>query len=432
MNPSKAMKTYEIVKNGLCMGCGTCLGVCPNDAVKMVKNDSKGVYMPKLNTEKCKECYTCFKVCPGYHINFEELNLEIFGKAAEDALIGNFINCYIGHATNYEIRYNSASGGLVTALLIFALEEGIINGALVTKMSEKNPLEPESFIARTREEVIEASKSKYCPVPANLSLRDILIENGKFAVVGLPCHIHGVRKAEKYNKKLKEKIILHLGIFCSHPPTFLGTEYLLKNMSIHKEDVSKIEYRGRGWPGEMSIILKNGDTKFIPYVDAWNMMTYFYSRRCMLCCDQNAELADISFGDAWLPELLNDKIGKSIVISRNKMSEEILQRAVSKKIIKINRVRSEEVKQRALYFKKQSFNVYSSLFSLFGKKVPIYNTKLLKPTMRTYLRCFFLYLVTYISSKRYLWYLLNILIMLSKQGSYCKSKLEKIINKDRR
>jgi coenzyme F420 hydrogenase subunit beta len=47
----------------------------------------------------------------------------------------------------------------------FALEEGIIDGALVTRMKKDRPLEPEPFIARTREEIIEASKSKYCGVP---------------------------------------------------------------------------------------------------------------------------------------------------------------------------------------------------------------------------------------------------------------------------
>ena len=49
-------------------------------------------------------------------------------------------------------------------------------------------------------EPVSATKSKYCPVPANVRIKKILRRNGKFAVVGLPCHIHGVRKAEMLNK----------------------------------------------------------------------------------------------------------------------------------------------------------------------------------------------------------------------------------------
>ena len=149
------------------------------------------------------------KVCPGHEVDFKGLNLEIFGKEPEDILIGNYLNCYVGHATDYDIRYNSASGGLVTALLIFALEEGLIDGALVTRMKKDKPLEPEPFIARTREEIIEARGSKYCPVPANVALREILEANEgeRFAVVGLPCHIHGMRRAQRVDARLKERVV---------------------------------------------------------------------------------------------------------------------------------------------------------------------------------------------------------------------------------
>ena len=160
----------EIVKDDLCTGCGTCVALCPEEAIKLTINERKGIYVPKIDEEKCNNCGICYTACPGNEVDFRHLNLEIFGKEPEDILIGNYLNCYIGHATDYDIRYNSASGGLVTQLLIFALEEGIIDGALVTGMKKDNPLEPEPFIARTREEIIEASKSKYCPVPANICL----------------------------------------------------------------------------------------------------------------------------------------------------------------------------------------------------------------------------------------------------------------------
>ncbi|MGB2728538.1 MAG: coenzyme F420 hydrogenase/dehydrogenase beta subunit N-terminal domain-containing protein [Halobacteriota archaeon] len=198
----------QVVKDNLCTGCGTCVALCPEEAIKLTINEKKGIYVPELNEKKCNNCGICYEVCPGHEVDFKALNLEIFGKEPEDVLIGNPLNCYIGHTTDWGIRYNSASGGLVTQLLIFALEEGIIDGALVTRMKKDNPLEPEPFIARTREEIIEASKSKYCPVPANIALVEILEseEGEKFAVVGLPCHIHGIRKAEQINKSLKEKM----------------------------------------------------------------------------------------------------------------------------------------------------------------------------------------------------------------------------------
>ena len=128
-------KTIEwVVKNRLCTGCSTCAGICPDDAIQVVIDQRNGIYIPKLDKEKCTKCGLCFEVCPGYSVDFKKLNQEIFGKQPEDILLGNYLNCYIGHATDYNIRYNSSSGGLVTALLIFALEEGLIDGALISKV----------------------------------------------------------------------------------------------------------------------------------------------------------------------------------------------------------------------------------------------------------------------------------------------------------
>ena len=236
-------KTIEEIRDaGLCTGCGTCVGLCPNSAIHLSKVED--IYIPILNEKKCNKCGTCFEVCPGYSVNFRELNLMIFGREPQNSPLGNYVNCYMGHATDPGLRYNCASGGLITGLLVFAIEEGIIDGALVTKMSDTHPLEPEVFIARTKDEIISASKSKYCPVPANIALRDVLREEGKFAAVGLPCHIQGIRKAEIINKKLAKKIVLHLGLFCNHGSTFSATNYLLTKMDLKSKDVKRIDYRG--------------------------------------------------------------------------------------------------------------------------------------------------------------------------------------------
>ena len=421
----------EVVKADLCTGCGTCVSLCPNGAIELVIDDKKGIYVPILNDATCNNCGTCYKVCPGHSVDFKDLNLEIFRKEPDDILIGNYTNCYIGHANDYEIRYNSAAGGLVTQLLIFALEEGIIDGALVTRMKKSNPLEPEPFIARTREEIIESSKSKYCPVPANIALNEILEskEDEKFAVVGLPCHIHGIRKAELINEKLKEKIVLHLGILCSINRNFLATKYLLQKFNIKKEDVAKLDYRGEGWMGCMSITLKNGSKKLSPYLVYWThiLRSYFVPIRCTLCSDQSCELADISLGDIWLPEFRDDKIGTSVIISRNKIGEQILQNAVLKRKIELTNIdRSKVVKSQkfSLLFKKSSLNARIFLFTLFGKSLPSYNQELLEPKFSAYLHAILLYLQIYISSKRHLWGLLGIFSFLLGCASYAKEKLD--------
>jgi len=136
-----------------------------------------------------------------------------------------------------------------------------------------------------------------------------LKENGRFAVVGLPCHIQGIRKAEKVCETLEKRTVLHIGLMCSHTVNFFGTEFILEKMRIQKERVSELSYRGRGWPGSMLIQARNCSNLTIPLIGSWNaywsiFSSFFFTPlRCIMCPDQTNELADISIGDAWLPEL---------------------------------------------------------------------------------------------------------------------------------
>ena len=423
----------QVVRDGLCTGCGTCIALCPEEAIKLSINEKKGIYVPRLDEEKCNNCGICYKVCPGHEVEFKQLNLEIFGKEPENILIGNYLNCYIGHATYYDIRYNSSSGGLITQLLIFALKDGIIDGALVTRMKKDNPLEPEPFIARTKEEIIEASKSKYCPVPANVVLKEILKseEGEKFAVVGLPCHIHGIRKAELINKELRGKIILHIGIVCNHAPSFLATEFLLKKMKIKKGDVKNLDYRGEGWPGGMKITTNENEI-FVPQWSSnyWGIVfnSFFFPMRCTLCNDKICCLSDVSFADAWMPELRKaDDIGTSLIISRSEIFEDILNRAALKEKVKLKNVGENiPLQSQALYAVKKRLKARITILRIFGKKEPTYGQNLLNSNFSDYLNALSFYFRNCFLSNRYFWSFIDLYRFLLKNASYCKSKLLKL------
>jgi len=404
------------------------MALCPSSAIRLTKNNSRGVYLPSIDDKACNQCRICFDVCPGHSVDFKELNENIFGKEPEDILLGNYLGCYVGYATDYKIRYDSASGGLVTSLLIFTLEKGMIDGALVTRMKRDNPLEPEPFIAKTKEEVISAAKSKYCPVPANIALREILERDGKYAVVGLPCHIQGIRKAETVNKKLRERIALHFGLVCNHAPTFLATEYLLQKLGVSKNQVSRIDYRGKGWPGQMTITLKNAKTKFVPYFCElyWGsaFQCFFYPKHCATCIDKVCELADISFMDAWLPELCDDRVGESIIVVRNPTGRELTQAALAAKVIELEEVPSDKVIQsQSLSLVRRRYSAIISLLKTLGKQVPTRDRPLLKAGLTDYSRAALLSLLTYISEKRRLWFLVSWYSILWKLARSSRQRL---------
>lgn len=430
----------NVVAKGLCTGCGTCISMCPTEAIELKMDEKKGVYSPQINSNNCINCGICLEVCSGEFVNYYDLNIKIFGKTPTNILIGNYINCYAGYANDYDTRYNSSSGGLATALLIFALEEGIIDGALVTRMKKNNPLEAEPFIARTKEEIIEASKSKYCPVPLNIVIKEILNSVGdeKIAVVGLPCHIQGLRKAEEMDNKLKRKIAFRIGIMCSHTMNSNATEFILNNlMKLKKDEILSIQYRGNGWPGSFSVETTQGEKKYHPYtpgrhiqryppVGILHLLHFFTPDRCMMCSDQNCELSDISLGDAWLPEFkIKDSIGTSVIAIRTAAGQKLLEQAKLKGSIQIENMSVNKLIQSqadVLYFKKRTSNAIRKFY----KNRPEVNLTLLRPNFKDYLLASIFYIHMRISSKRCLWRFIPYIILfewsLGKLASHLKFK----------
>ncbi|RJO62674.1 MAG: 4Fe-4S dicluster domain-containing protein [Dehalococcoidia bacterium] len=398
-----------VARSGLCAGCGTCAALCPQSAISdqlsaisMEIDRQRGIYLPRINETTCDACGICVRVCPGHAVDFSALNEAAFGRQPQDTLLGNYLGCYTGHAADADIRYNSSSGGMASALLIYALEKGIIEGALVTRMNPEKPLEPQPFIARTREEILSATGSKYCPVPSNIALAEILKtkKGEKFAVVGLPCHMHGLRKAELASKKLRERVALRVGIFCSNTNTFPMTEYILGKHGIKPKQVTKLDYRGSGWPGKMSIQVENKALKQIDYEDyiKYHQFGFFTTRRCTLCCDMTAELADISLGDAWFLKDRKDDPGTSAVIVRSAAGRNLLDKALIGKAISIQSVPYPLALNPG--DKRANLAAKVSLNRLAGKATPEYGEKMQQPRLVAYPYYLIVYFNLWVSSKK--------------------------------
>ena len=367
----------RVISSGLCTGCGTCVGVCPRDAVNMIVDERKGIYIPEIEDTKCDHCGICFASCPGYDVPFKKLDLEIFGNEAHGALLGNFLDCYAGYACDFDIRYNATSGGLITSLLIFWLKEGIIDGALVTKMDGLDNLRPQAFIARTEREIISAMGSKYCPVPVNTVLKEVIKHKGRYAVVGLPCHIAGIRKAEKLNKALQESIIVHLGLVCNHTPTFVATKYLLGKFRINETRVESLQYRGRGWPGGMLACYDGGQEKFINHLDPyyWGFVfnKFFWPQRCFVCNEKINRFSDIVFMDAWLPEFVKKGTGYSMIIVRSLVGLDLMSKAREAGEIEISAIPCEDiVTSQGLDAVSRRAAARKRVFQVLQKPVPEY------------------------------------------------------------
>lgn len=385
----KIITIDKVVKSNLYTGCSTCVSLCGKSAIKMKLNSEKHLYEPIIDSSLCNNCGICLKVCPGNGVDFNLLNDILFHTKPKNHLIGNYINVYTGRSSDYNTRFHSSSGGLVTQLLSFMLKNKIVDGVVVIK-NDKNMLEPYPILTNDINEVYEAKGSKYCPVPVNNILKEIINRNGKFVVVGLPCHIQGIRKAMQTNKNLSNKIIC-FGLICNHAPNSDATKFLLEKFNIKIDEVKKISWRGNGWPGGVIINMIDGKENFIPSSTAWKILnrSEFWSLRCTICTDTLCELADISFGDAWLPRYVSaDKIGTNIIVTRTEIGDDILSLASNNKEIELEKSSPNDLinsQKGSLYFKKNCYKSKEFILKFFKLDLPTYDQILPKVSVVSYI-----------------------------------------------
>ena len=297
----------RIWKDHLCTECGACYGVCPKKNIKVQRAGDRDYVFRVVDPSRCGQCDLCIKICPGFNVDFGWLHRTMFQDRVPDAWFGVVMDTLLTRATDTDAIRRGASGGTATTLLEFSLKTGRIDGALVVGMSRTTPHEPRIFIARSVDELRSASQSKYCPAPTCMSFREVLDTPGRYAMVGLPCHIHALRTAQSVFPKLRRRIVFTAGLFCGPGPSFLMIDHLLHRRGISLDEIKRFYFRDKRahdgtWPGGILAELSSGEQVHIPLEKYLYAQTLFTRRRCNVCPDYSAEFSDLSMGDAHITD----------------------------------------------------------------------------------------------------------------------------------
>lgn len=325
----------RVIQRGLCTACGTCAGICIAGAIGWGYKDNEP--LPEL-IGSCTGCGLCTIICPGEEVNIPLLEQFVFGRVREEKIpdLGVYRYARAGCAVDRDIRKHGASGGLVTALLIYALEKGLVDCALVAGYRPDQPWRTEAKLAVTRQQLLAAAQSKYACVPVSALLNRAYKEGyRRLAVVGLPCQIHGLRKMQYHGQPayLSRAVVLTVGLFCASQFYFEGTYHLLvEHLKVEKlEDITSLNYRDGDWPGHLTVELKDGRKLLLDRHQYMyhHLMPAYKRDRCEMCVDWSAELADLSVGDYWRPRVREkrDLVGVSSCLVRTPAGEELLEGA---------------------------------------------------------------------------------------------------------
>lgn len=333
----------EVVDWGLCVGCGACYYACTKGAVSLVNIQSVGI-RPRFDPKVCVSCTECLSICPGYFVD-GDLETGRFPKANEaDHEFGPALEIWEGYASDPEIRYHASSGGILSALALYCLEQEKMGFVLHAGMDDAKPWLNKTVQSSARSDILTRTGSRYAPASPCEGLRAVEESDRPCVFIGKPCDATSVALLRRQRPELDRKLGLVLTFFCAGTPSTQGTLDLLKSLDITPQEVEALRYRGEGWPGKFKVLYRNRTKeKSLSYMDSWGRLTRYRPLRCHLCPDGLGRVADISCGDAWEEFDGGGDIGRSIVVVRTRRGQEILRRAIAGKYVELKPAGPREV-----------------------------------------------------------------------------------------
>lgn len=388
-------KLKKIASSKLCIGCGLCEGELLEGKCEMSLSES-GFYKPVINQKKdSRNIKKIIYSCPG--VNFcDKCGGEVWGEIKQ---------IYESWSNDSSIRYTAASGGVITSLAIFMLENKYANGVLHVGPIEGKPLENELKLSKTKEDVIRNASSRYAPVVALNKLNKFLsLQDDSYVFIGKPCDVQAVKKYLSLTPEYAKRIKLFISFFCAGVPSINAVKKIILDSNIHSK-VASIKYRGDGWPGLMKIMFENGYIHSLSYKESWgNVLGKNLHFRCKICPDGVGLNADIVVGDSWdeingYPKF-NESEGRSMVIIRSENGEKVFSEAKKNGVIrtgdfqvqKINSIQAYQYNRRIyagyrlipvfIYCGFCKWNSLIKLFELMRMGSPIIGIKELLGTVK--------------------------------------------------
>jgi len=371
-----------------CSGCTACANICPQNCI-MMEFDEEGFKYPKVDIELCTNCDLCKKVCP------------ITGTT----LIGtDQCTVYAGQNINADIRRESTSGGIFSAIADYVL----LNKGVVFAAGYDSRMHVVHKAAYCCEELKDLRMSKYVQSDLNNTFNEIadtLLNKNKIVFfTGTPCQTAGLInyisfKGKKLQEISKEKLITADLICYGVPSPGLYDRWISAIEIKYKSKIKSIYFRDKkyGYAGtHIKILLSNGK-KVEDNLDVKSFTKTMFSKiglrpSCYDCIFRDkSKLCDFTFGDLWnvdkVDKSMDDNTGVTLLQVHSEKGMTILEKLISKGSIKAvkmfslepQELRKNREKERIVLKKKipegrkDFFKDYAEgmeYFSLINKHLP--------------------------------------------------------------
>ena len=318
----------NVLQKGICGACGGCLAFCSAGEFNALRADEDGTPV-MVDESKCLHCGVCYLICPRVNVLDQELREKVGWKAP----VGPCRKLVSAKAHCDKIRQAASDGGVVTALLTYALKNHLIQAAIVSR--RVGPFSRVPMVARTTEDLIQAATPHFeesQPQHQHKTFGGFMVIMGqryttfspglwelrslgmgdvhKIALVGTPCQILTIRKMQLLNVLPADRVVLTIGLFCMENFFFHAKvrRALEKSLSVELGQIDMLNLKD-----DVVVTTTNRETIHIPF----DAMDEFVRPACFACTDFAGEYADISCGgvgspDGYTTTVLRTSVGETL------------------------------------------------------------------------------------------------------------------------
>lgn len=176
---------------------------------------------------------------------------------------------------------------------------------------------------------------------------------GKYALIGVPCYIKGVRLLADQDKLIKDRIKFFIGLVCGHLISDMFAKSMGWEMGIDPDILKEIDFRKKlknrpanrygvevkGIVEDKEVVLRCPTSELFTN---WGHGMFKYNA-CEFCDDLLAETADVTVGDAWLPEYSQYSKGTNVIVVRKPVIQRIFDQNMD------DAIRVEEISAEKIY-----------------------------------------------------------------------------------
>ncbi|MFW6126491.1 MAG: Coenzyme F420 hydrogenase/dehydrogenase, beta subunit C-terminal domain [Chloroflexota bacterium] len=217
----------EVMDEGLCPLCGGCAGACPY----------LGQYRGRIVQLDCCTLVdgSCYQWCPRTYTDVDALSQSLFGVPFGESELGVVRESVLARSTDERTRERESGGGVVSALLGVALDEGMIDAAIVTGESsderadgllERNVASGLSrtqgltgLLARSKEQVVTSMEAGLATARVLPTLNSVPKEaSERYGIVSLPCQVASLAKRRMLppeGRVSMDNVKVVVGLFCA-------------------------------------------------------------------------------------------------------------------------------------------------------------------------------------------------------------------------